>query len=129
MDQVQPCKSLLCFSSLPFPLSPVSAGSIPPSSRDPNDISGSMWTELMTSYFATYELLKMKLSPPAPIIPGTGEKAAAPPLSIGAVMLAGGTAGVAMWSVAIPPDVSWGDPEEIAHGGSSALVSNRELTM
>lgn len=57
------------------------------------------------SYFATYELLKQKLSPPAPIVPGTGEKAAAPPLSIGAVMLAGGTAGVAMWSVAIPPDV------------------------
>jgi hypothetical protein len=60
----------------------------------------------MNRYFATYELLKKKLSPPAPIIPGTGEKAAAPPLSIGAVMLAGGTAGVAMWSVAIPPDVS-----------------------
>jgi len=55
-------------------------------------------------YFATYELLKAKLSPIAPTLP-TGEKAAAPPLSIGAVMLAGGTAGVAMWSVAIPPDV------------------------
>jgi hypothetical protein len=64
------------------------------------------WTVLTYSYFATYELLKKKLSPVAPTIPGTGEKAAAPPLSIGAVMLAGGTAGVAMWSVAIPPDVS-----------------------
>jgi hypothetical protein len=64
------------------------------------------WTLLTISYFATYELLKKKLSPVAPTIPGTGEKAAAPPLSIGAVMLAGGTAGVAMWSVAIPPDVS-----------------------
>jgi hypothetical protein len=27
-------------------------------------------------------------------------------LSLPAVMLAGGTAGVAMWSLAIPPDVS-----------------------
>lgn len=82
----------------------------------------------MTSYFATYELLKKKLSPPAPIIPGTGEKAAAPPLSIGAVMLAGGTAGVAMWSVAIPPDVSQGVPEGIAHCGSSArdIEQNRK---
>jgi hypothetical protein len=71
--------------------------------------------KLICRYFATYELLKKKLSPPAPIIPGTGEKAAAPPLSIGAVMLAGGTAGVAMWSVAIPPDVSGGDPEGIAY--------------
>ena len=51
-------------------------------------------------------MLKTALSPAAPIIPATGEKAAAPPLSIGAIMLAGGTAGVAMWSVAIPPDVS-----------------------
>ncbi|WVF66558.1 hypothetical protein IAT40_001298 [Kwoniella sp. CBS 6097] len=33
-----------------------------------------------------------------------GEKAPAPPLSLPAVMLAGGTAGVAMWSLAIPPD-------------------------
>ena len=79
----------------------------------------------MTSYFATYELLKKKLSPPAPIIPGTGEKAAAPPLSIGAVMLAGGTAGVAMWSVAIPPDVSWFLPMAAAQLG----IHHRELTM
>lgn len=59
----------------------------------------------MDSYFATYEYLKRSLSPAAPILPN-GEKAAAPPLSLPAVMLAGGTAGVAMWSLAIPPDVS-----------------------
>ena len=43
-------------------------------------------------------------------------------------MLAGGTAGVAMWSVAIPPDVSWGDPEKNAQGGSSArgIKQNRK---
>jgi solute carrier family 25 carnitine/acylcarnitine transporter 20/29 len=28
-------------------------------------------------------------------------------LSLGAVILAGGTAGIAMWSIAIPPDVSF----------------------
>ena len=76
-----------------------------------------MWTLLTNSYFATYELLKKKLSPAAPIIPGTGEKAAAPPLSIGAVMLAGGTAGVAMWSVAIPPDVSLASESESSRRG------------
>lgn len=57
------------------------------------------------SYFATYEVLKRSLSPPAPVLPN-GEKAAAPPLSLPAVMLSGGLAGVAMWSLAIPPDVS-----------------------
>jgi len=59
------------------------------------------------SYFATYELLKRRLSTARPILP-TGEPAAAPPLSLTAVMLAGGSAGVAMWALAIPPDVSQG---------------------
>ncbi|CAD6564385.1 MAG: carnitine transporter [Tremellales sp. Tagirdzhanova-0007] len=54
-------------------------------------------------YFATYELLKRRLSAAPPILP-TGEPAAAPPLSLPAVMLAGGSAGVAMWALAIPPD-------------------------
>ncbi|ORX35077.1 putative carnitine/acyl carnitine carrier [Kockovaella imperatae] len=54
-------------------------------------------------YFATYEFLKRSLSAPPVTLP-SGEKAAAPPLSIGAVMLAGGSAGVAMWTLAIPPD-------------------------
>lgn len=56
-------------------------------------------------YFATYELIKRKLSAPPPTLPG-GDVAPAPPLSLPAVMLAGGMAGVAMWSLAIPPDVS-----------------------
>ena len=56
-------------------------------------------------YFATYELLKRRLSGAPPILPN-GETAAAPPLSLPAVMLAGGSAGVAMWALAIPPDVS-----------------------
>lgn len=54
-------------------------------------------------YFATYELLKKKLSG-APLTLPNGEPAPAPPLSIGAVMFAGGSAGVAMWAIAIPPD-------------------------
>lgn len=58
------------------------------------------------SYFATYETLKRALSPAPALLPN-GEKAAAPPLSLPAVMLAGGSAGVAMWAIAIPPDVSF----------------------
>ncbi|KAI9633192.1 mitochondrial carrier domain-containing protein [Dioszegia hungarica] len=54
-------------------------------------------------YFATYETLKRSLSPAPALLPN-GEKAAAPPLSLPAVMLAGGSAGVAMWAIAIPPD-------------------------
>ena len=60
---------------------------------------------MLLRYFATYEILKRSFSAPPPTLP-SGEKAAAPPLSIGAIMLAGGTAGVAMWTLAIPPDVS-----------------------
>ncbi|KAL7420374.1 carnitine transporter [Cryptotrichosporon argae] len=54
-------------------------------------------------YFATYEYLKRKLSAAPPAL-ASGVPAAAPPLSLGAVMFAGGCAGVAMWSLAIPPD-------------------------
>lgn len=57
------------------------------------------------SYFATYELIKRKLSPSPGLLPN-GDAAPAPPLSIGAVILAGGSAGVGMWAIAIPPDVS-----------------------
>ena len=47
------------------------------------------------SYFATYEVTKRRLTP-----------ADSKELSLSAVILAGGTAGVAMWTIAIPPDVS-----------------------
>ena len=47
------------------------------------------------SYFATYEVTKKRLTP-----------ADSKDLSLSAVILAGGTAGVAMWTIAIPPDVS-----------------------
>jgi solute carrier family 25 carnitine/acylcarnitine transporter 20/29 len=49
------------------------------------------------SYFAAYEVTKRALTP-------AGSSPAE--LNLGAVILAGGTAGVAMWALAIPPDVS-----------------------
>lgn len=48
------------------------------------------------AYFAAYEVTKKALAPPGEQ-PGN--------LNLGSVILAGGTAGVAMWSIAIPPDV------------------------
>jgi solute carrier family 25 carnitine/acylcarnitine transporter 20/29 len=47
------------------------------------------------SYFATYEVTKKWLTP-----------VGSTDLSLSAVIFAGGTAGVAMWTIAIPPDVS-----------------------
>ncbi|ORX49513.1 mitochondrial carrier [Hesseltinella vesiculosa] len=48
------------------------------------------------AYFVAYELIKKGLTP---------EGAKPNDLSLGSVMFAGGMAGVAMWSIAIPPDV------------------------
>ncbi|KAL6302149.1 mitochondrial carrier [Sparassis latifolia] len=48
------------------------------------------------AYFAAYEVTK-KLLTPAGSSPSE--------LNLGAIVIAGGTAGVAMWSIAIPPDV------------------------
>ncbi|OJA16128.1 hypothetical protein AZE42_00067 [Rhizopogon vesiculosus] len=47
-------------------------------------------------YFAAYEVTKKALTPAGS---SSGD------LNLGAIMFAGGTAGVAMWSIAIPPDV------------------------
>jgi len=48
------------------------------------------------AYFAAYEVTKKALTPVG---------ASPAELNLGAVILAGGTAGVAMWAIAIPPDV------------------------
>ncbi|CAL1695563.1 unnamed protein product [Somion occarium] len=48
------------------------------------------------AYFAAYEVVK-KLLTPAGASPSD--------LNLGAIIIAGGSAGVAMWSIAIPPDV------------------------
>ena len=50
---------------------------------------------MIFSYFAAYEITKKWLTP-----------ADTKDLSLSAVIFAGGTAGVAMWTIAIPPDVS-----------------------
>ncbi|KAJ6519671.1 hypothetical protein C8R45DRAFT_754452, partial [Mycena sanguinolenta] len=49
------------------------------------------------AYFAAYEVTKKALTP-------AGQSPSQ--LNLGAIILAGGTAGVAMWAVAIPPDAS-----------------------
>jgi len=48
------------------------------------------------AYFAAYEVTKKALTPAG---------SSPSELNLGAIILAGGTAGVAMWSLAIPPDV------------------------
>lgn len=58
------------------------------------------------AYFATYEYLKKMLSAAPETLPD-GSKAPALPLSVPAIMAAGGGAGIAMWSLGIPPDVSF----------------------
>lgn len=52
---------------------------------------------LLCRYFAAYEVTKKALTP-------AGSNPS--DLNLGAIILAGGVAGVAMWSLAIPPDVS-----------------------
>jgi solute carrier family 25 carnitine/acylcarnitine transporter 20/29 len=54
-------------------------------------------SDLRDRYFAAYEVTKKALTPAG---------ASPADLHLGAVVLAGGTAGVVMWAIAIPPDVS-----------------------
>ncbi|ORY26504.1 putative Carnitine/acyl carnitine carrier [Naematelia encephala] len=72
-------------------------------------------------YFATYEVLKKRLSKPPGTLP-SGETAPAPPLSLGAVMFAGGSAGVAMWALAIPPDTIKSRLQSAPHGTYSGFM-------
>lgn len=48
------------------------------------------------SYFAAYEVTKKALTPAG---------SSPSDLNLSAIIFAGGTAGVAMWALAIPPDV------------------------
>jgi solute carrier family 25 (mitochondrial carnitine/acylcarnitine transporter), member 20/29 len=52
----------------------------------------------MYRYFAAYEVTKKALTP-------VGSDPS--DLNLSAVIFAGGTAGIAMWAIAIPPDVSF----------------------
>ncbi|RSH83940.1 carnitine transporter [Saitozyma podzolica] len=85
-------------------------------------------------YFATYEILKRELSGKPGTLPN-GEPAPAPPLSLPAVMAAGGTAGVAMWALAIPPDTIKSRLQSAPHGTykgfidcASKLIANDGVT-
>jgi solute carrier family 25 (mitochondrial carnitine/acylcarnitine transporter), member 20/29 len=59
------------------------------------------------AYFAAYEVAKKSLTPKGKE-PGD--------LNLGTIVVAGGLAGVAMWSIAIPPDVSYFSPRRYEVG-------------
>lgn len=65
------------------------------------------------AYFVAYEVVKKKLTP-------VGSDPSQ--LNLSAVVLAGGLAGVAMWSVAIPPDVIKSRLQSAPHGTYSGFV-------
>jgi len=81
---------------------------------DPEALRASILSSVFTKsschgsprYFAAYEVTK-KLLTPAGSSPAD--------LHLGAIILAGGTAGVAMWAIAIPPDVCFSSIWELEH--------------
>ncbi|KAF8608677.1 mitochondrial carrier [Ceratobasidium sp. AG-I] len=72
------------------------------------------------AYFVAYEVAKKKLTP-----------AGADPsqLNLGAVVVAGGLAGVAMWSVAIPPDVIKSRLQSAPHGTYTGFIDCVQKTV
>jgi len=72
------------------------------------------------AYFAAYEVAKKKLTPVGKA-PGD--------LSLGAVVMAGGLAGVAMWSIAIPPDVIKSRLQSAPHGTYTGFVDCTRKTI
>jgi len=72
------------------------------------------------AYFVAYEVAKKKLTP-----------AGSDPskLNLGAVVLAGGLAGVAMWSVAIPPDVIKSRLQSAPHGTYTGFIDCVQKTV
>ncbi|KAH9064342.1 hypothetical protein EDB87DRAFT_1680985 [Lactarius vividus] len=72
------------------------------------------------AYFATYEITKKALAP-------TGAQSS--DLNIGQVILAGGTAGVAMWAIAIPPDVLKSRLQSAPTGTYSGIVDCARKTI
>jgi len=72
------------------------------------------------AYFVAYEVAKRKLTP-----------AGSDPsqLNLGAVVLAGGLAGVAMWSIAIPPDVIKSRLQSAPHGTYTGFVDCVQKTI
>ncbi|KAH9037203.1 hypothetical protein EDB85DRAFT_2072986 [Lactarius pseudohatsudake] len=72
------------------------------------------------AYFATYEITKKALAPVG---------AQSSDLNIGQVILAGGTAGVAMWAIAIPPDVLKSRLQSAPTGTYSGIVDCARKTI
>jgi solute carrier family 25 carnitine/acylcarnitine transporter 20/29 len=72
------------------------------------------------AYFAAYELAKRALTP-ADSDPSK--------LNLGAVIMAGGTAGVAMWAIAIPPDVIKSRLQSAPHGMYSGFMDCTRKTI
>ncbi|KAG2023061.1 carnitine/acyl carnitine carrier [Coprinopsis cinerea AmutBmut pab1-1] len=72
------------------------------------------------AYFAAYEVTKKALTP-------AGSSPA--DLNLGAVIVAGGTAGVAMWAIAIPPDVLKSRLQSAPTGTYSGIVDCARKTI
>ncbi|KAH7106754.1 mitochondrial carrier [Auriculariales sp. MPI-PUGE-AT-0066] len=70
------------------------------------------------AYFAAYEVAKKALTPEG-----------STKLNLGAVIMAGGTAGVAMWSIAIPPDVLKSRLQSAPTGTYSGLLDCARKTI
>ncbi|KAG9128056.1 carnitine transporter [Ceratobasidium sp. 392] len=72
------------------------------------------------AYFVAYEVAKKKLTP-----------AGSDPsqLNLGAVVVAGGLAGVAMWSIAIPPDVIKSRLQSAPHGTYNGFIDCVQKTI
>ncbi|KAG9049591.1 carnitine transporter [Tulasnella sp. UAMH 9824] len=65
------------------------------------------------AYFVAYELAKKALTP---------KDQPSSQLNLGAIVLAGGTAGIAMWSIAIPPDVIKSRIQSAPHGTYNGFI-------
>ncbi|TFK30800.1 carnitine/acyl carnitine carrier [Coprinopsis marcescibilis] len=72
------------------------------------------------AYFAAYEITKKALTPAG---------ASPADLNLGAVIVAGGTAGVAMWAIAIPPDVLKSRLQSAPNGTYSGIVDCARKTI
>jgi len=72
------------------------------------------------AYFAAYEVTKKALAP---------ANSLSSDLNIGQVILAGGTAGVAMWAIAIPPDVLKSRLQSAPTGTYSGIVDCARKTI
>ncbi|PPQ67096.1 hypothetical protein CVT25_005697, partial [Psilocybe cyanescens] len=72
------------------------------------------------AYFAAYEITKKALTPAG---------SSPSELNLGAIIVAGGTAGVAMWSLAIPPDVLKSRIQSAPTGTYSGLLDCARKTI